>query len=142
MSAYRLQKNLKGAWKERSEEEVRQALNRYSDKGTARDFVPSRILYRSYRKWKQVINTGIPTLNPIQFGIALRRIFANVKHVMRTWSKDRERGFSHMLGPWSRKTKLRNGHIETPTPAAPLYRPKPCRYPEDRDDAAIMARGS
>lgn len=143
MSESRLPRNEK---RSRAEEEVLLALKLYRDTGTARDFVPTRILYRVYEKWKRVIETGVPFLDHKRFGHALRHIFPNLRahsdrRVMRTWGKKREIGFSHMLGPWSRKTKLQYDLHKTPTPAAPVYR-HTSRYPEDLEDAAIMARGS
>lgn len=139
---------------------VQEALREYRFEGRNEDFVPARILYAGYLRW---VNRGhyadsprylaalkaksleifrIKPLSIAQFGAALRRVYPDLMdnphwRVRRTLGRHKpETGFSHLIGPHSRKTKERHGFHKTPTPTTAFQRCK--EYPEDSLDAEIM----
>lgn len=109
--------------------EVRRALWRYDITNDTTSFVPTRVLYRTYKRYKRGLTT--PTLDMTHFGIALRQVYV----LLRANPKLRVRR-NGVMGFCCMK-KVYYGRNETPATAATLQRVE--KYPEDRDDAKIMA---
>lgn len=105
--AYTTQKNLKTYRATAEEWEVSRALAEYTDEpenAHTNDFVPTAILYATYREWKEQNPSDVGTLPLSHFGIALRRLFPDIKKVQR-WCKGQKCcGYRCLKGPLSIRT--------------------------------------
>lgn len=106
--------------------EVRDSLWRYGFTDSRSDFVPMHELFRVYRRWKR----GSPKLPRTYFGMALRRVFYQLREKRLRVKRNGKMGFCCMK-------KVNHGIYKAPTAATKIRGNE--AYPEDADDAAIMA---
>ncbi len=94
---------------------IRQALKRYTfdpKRAAFTDFTPTSVLYETYRRFACTSNKCAPTLNPTQFGVAVRLAFAiDSSRSCRRWCNGRKTmGYCHVRGPGSVTTREKSGN--------------------------------